>query len=99
VALGDSIVVRHDVVHKICETALNLATSLKQISVFVCCRYRVLAVDHGMISFVDVKHGDWPVALVTNPKHALFMMPAREPADRVLHSTHIRYSVDHFKGC
>lgn len=52
--------------------------------------YRVLAVDHGMISFVDVKHGDWPVTLVTNPKHALFVMPAREPVDRVLQSTHIR---------
>jgi hypothetical protein len=68
-------------------------------TVFKCCRYRVLAVDHGMISFVDVKHGDWPVALVTNPKHALFMIPAREPVDRVQQSTHIRYSVGHFKGC
>jgi len=52
-----------------------------------------------MISFVDVKHGDWPVTLVTNPKHALFVLPAREPVDRVLQSTHIRYSVGHFKGC
>lgn len=98
-ALGDSIVERDDVVQKICECFLDIVTSLKQISVFVCCRYRILAVDHGMISFVDVKHGDWPVTLVTNPKHALFMMPAREPVDRVLRSTHIRYLVGHFRGC
>jgi hypothetical protein len=44
-----------------------------------------------MFSFVDVKHGDWPVALVTNPKHALFVIPAREPVDIVLQSTYIRY--------
>jgi len=99
VALGDSIVERDDVVHKICESSFNIVTSLKQIALFICCRYRVLAVDHGMISFVDVKHGDWPVTLVTNPKHALFVMPAREPVDRVLQSTHIRYSVGPFKGC
>merc|ERR1719284_823595 len=32
-------------------------------------RYRLLAVDNGVLSFVDIKHGDWPVVLVTNPKN------------------------------
>ncbi|XP_021929537.1 transmembrane protein 62-like isoform X2 [Zootermopsis nevadensis] len=52
--------------------------------------YRLLAVDHGLFSFVDIKHRDWPVVLVTNPKHALFIIPTREPLQRILQSTHIR---------
>lgn len=31
-------------------------------------RYRVAAFDHDVFSFVDVKAGEWPVILVTNPK-------------------------------
>ncbi|KAJ4435764.1 hypothetical protein ANN_18383, partial [Periplaneta americana] len=52
--------------------------------------YRLVAIDHGLLSFIDVLHRDWPVALVTNPKHALFVMPTREPLHRILQSTHIR---------
>lgn len=40
--------------------------------------YRVAAMDHGLFSFVDVPHRQWPVILVTNPKHALFHLPGKE---------------------
>ena len=30
-------------------------------------RYRLLAVDHGLLSFVDIRHSSWPAVLVTNP--------------------------------
>ncbi|KAJ9593699.1 hypothetical protein L9F63_014747 [Diploptera punctata] len=52
--------------------------------------YRLIAVDHGMLSFIDVLHRDWPVVLVTNPKHALYVMPNREPLEKMLLSTHVR---------
>ena len=29
--------------------------------------YRLFAVDHGVFTFADVKHGEWPVVLVTFP--------------------------------
>ncbi|XP_076359605.1 transmembrane protein 62-like isoform X2 [Tachypleus tridentatus] len=53
-------------------------------------RYRVAAVDHGMFSFIDLKHGQWPVVLVTNPKHALYTMPSIEPLNIIRKSSHIR---------
>lgn len=40
-------------------------------------KFRVAAIDHGLLSFVDVVHGDWPIVLITNPKHALFYVPHR----------------------
>jgi hypothetical protein len=40
--------------------------------------FRVAAIDHGLFSFVDVKHNDWPIILITNPKNALFNNPAKE---------------------
>lgn len=46
--------------------------------------YRVLAMDHGILSFVDVPHGEWPVVVVTNPKHALFRIPSRENPNLLL---------------
>ncbi|CAG5100431.1 Similar to TMEM62: Transmembrane protein 62 (Homo sapiens) [Cotesia congregata] len=52
--------------------------------------YRVAAVDHGQFSFIDVKHGDWPVILITNPKHALYTMPSKENFESIVKSTHIR---------
>ncbi|CAG2068678.1 unnamed protein product, partial [Timema podura] len=61
-------------------------------------RYRVAAVDHGLFSFIDVHHRDWPVILITNPKHTLYKMPTREPLDRMRKSTHIRmliFSLSH----
>lgn len=41
-------------------------------------RYRLAAIDHGLFSFVDVYHNEWPVVLVTNPKHALYHLPGKE---------------------
>ncbi|KAK5643324.1 hypothetical protein RI129_007169 [Pyrocoelia pectoralis] len=55
--------------------------------------YRLLAVDHGLLSFIDVKHRDWPVILITNPKHALFLIPYKHDLDVIRQSTHIRLLV------
>lgn len=52
--------------------------------------YRLLAIDHGLFSFVDIKHGSWPVVLITNPKDALFVIPYKENLDTIKQSTHIR---------
>lgn len=53
-------------------------------------RYRLAAVDHGQFSFIDLKHNDWPVALITNPKNMLFMMPQKENTKSIITSTHVR---------
>ncbi|KAL0125186.1 hypothetical protein PUN28_004372 [Cardiocondyla obscurior] len=52
--------------------------------------FRLAAIDHGQFSFIDVKHNDWPIALITNPKNVLFMMPQRENLESIIKSTHIR---------
>lgn len=39
--------------------------------------YRIAAIDHGLLSFVDTKFGAWPIILVTNPKNSLFQIPQR----------------------
>ncbi|GLH01779.1 Uncharacterized protein GBIM_07843 [Gryllus bimaculatus] len=52
--------------------------------------YRLAAIDHGIFSFVDIPHREWPAVLVTNPKHALYAMPTREALDHISVSTHIR---------
>lgn len=49
-----------------------------------------MAVDHGMLSFVDVDHDVWPVVLITNPKHTLFLIPKAESVESIKASTHIR---------
>lgn len=56
-------------------------------------KYRVLAVDNGLLSFVDVEYGKFPVILVTNPKDAMFHLPGYEPTHRIALSTHIRVLV------
>ncbi|KAE8751912.1 hypothetical protein FOCC_FOCC001389 [Frankliniella occidentalis] len=55
--------------------------------------FRLLAIDHGLLSFVDLKHGEWPAILVTNPKHALYHMTSREPQSLTPSSTHVRILV------
>lgn len=50
-----------------------------------------MAIDHGIISFIDVPHREWPIALVTNPKHSLFNIPGKESLHMIRHSTHVRY--------
>ncbi|GJQ65555.1 hypothetical protein Trydic_g7655 [Trypoxylus dichotomus] len=56
-------------------------------------KYRLMAIDHGLLSFVDVTHRDWPVVLVTNPKHSLFHIPGKENYDVIKNSTHVRLLV------
>ncbi|KAH0620659.1 hypothetical protein JD844_021330 [Phrynosoma platyrhinos] len=53
-------------------------------------KYRILAFDHDLFSFVDVIFEEWPVVLITNPKPFLYSSSAHEPLQRLLHSTHIR---------
>lgn len=55
--------------------------------------FRVLAIDHGLFSFVDVKLHEYPIILITNPKSSKFYMPGYEPIHRVADSTHIRVLV------
>ncbi|XP_071790567.1 transmembrane protein 62-like [Asterias amurensis] len=55
--------------------------------------YRVMAFDHDLLSFVDVKFGTWPVILITNPKRARFLSLRHEPLRKMVHSTHIRFLV------
>ncbi|ETE67587.1 Transmembrane protein 62, partial [Ophiophagus hannah] len=52
--------------------------------------YRILAFDHDLFSFADLKFEEWPVILITNPKSYLYSSYAHEPLQRILHSTHIR---------
>ncbi|KAL4239047.1 Transmembrane protein 62 [Mactra antiquata] len=52
--------------------------------------YRVLAVDHDILSIVDVVKDRWPVVIITNPKEASLMAPVHEPLYRINKSTHIR---------
>lgn len=53
-------------------------------------RYRLAAIDHGIFSFIDQKHNTWPLVLVTNPKHARYTLPGREPLQLIPESSHIR---------
>lgn len=55
--------------------------------------FRVLAVDHDLLSFVDAELGEWPLILITNPKHSLFLASHHEPTETIQHSTHIRILV------
>lgn len=56
-----------------------------------CRKYRVAAIDHGLLSFVDVEHGTWPVILITNPKHSLFYIPHRQENRIQLGNSHISH--------
>ena len=53
-------------------------------------RYRIMAIDHDLASFVDTNYMKWPVILVTNPKEASLSAPIVEPLIRMKYSTHIR---------
>ncbi|KAL5103511.1 Transmembrane protein 62 [Taenia crassiceps] len=57
--------------------------------------FRIVAIDNDLVSFVDVRaHGneaeEWPILLITNPKDAAFLLPNKEPTNRIFRSTHIR---------
>ncbi|XP_062973714.1 transmembrane protein 62 [Elgaria multicarinata webbii] len=53
-------------------------------------KYRILAFDHDLLSFADLKFEEWPAVLITNPKSFLYSSSVHEPLQRILHSTHIR---------
>ncbi|CAG5866682.1 unnamed protein product [Menidia menidia] len=53
-------------------------------------RYRVLAFDHDLLSFSDLRFEQWPAVLITNPKDAQYLHPGVEPLGRMRRSTHIR---------
>lgn len=53
-------------------------------------RYRILAVDNGLLSFTDQDHGSWPAVVITNPKRADFMAPQVERVENILASKVIR---------
>ncbi|XP_037092202.1 transmembrane protein 62-like [Pollicipes pollicipes] len=54
-------------------------------------RYRLLAIDRGLLSFTDVDSGDqWPLVLVTSPKRAQLTMARNEPLWMMRESPHIR---------
>lgn len=53
-------------------------------------RYRILAFDHDLLSFTDLRFEDWPAVLITNPKNAQYLQPGVEPLSRIRSSTHIR---------
>lgn len=65
-------------------------------------RFRLGVFDHGLFSFVDVKLGTWPIAVITNPKNAIFNNPFKEDINMQIHSTHIRivaFSTSEIKQC
>lgn len=75
---------------------INVACSF---SVFLCLRilllffhvrYRLVAVDHDLVSFVDTSLHQWPLVLITNPKPAQFVIPHTEPLARMAFSSHVR---------
>eukprot|EP00042_Codosiga_hollandica_P049047 m.562170 g.562170 ORF g.562170 m.562170 type:complete len:109 (-) comp57799_c0_seq2:1344-1670(-) len=42
-------------------------------------KFRLMAIDHDLISFADLSFNSWPALLVLNPKDARFINDAREP--------------------
>ncbi|CRL04248.1 CLUMA_CG017350, isoform A [Clunio marinus] len=52
--------------------------------------YRVGVFDHGLFSFIDVKLGTWPIAIITNPKDVLFNNPFKEDIKLQRESSHVR---------
>uniref|UniRef100_A0A3B4U5A8 Transmembrane protein 62 n=1 Tax=Seriola dumerili TaxID=41447 RepID=A0A3B4U5A8_SERDU len=52
-------------------------------------RYRVLAFDHDLLSFSDLRFEQWPAVLITNPKDAQYLHPGVEPLGRIRRTTHI----------
>uniref|UniRef100_A0A8C2TSS2 Transmembrane protein 62 n=1 Tax=Coturnix japonica TaxID=93934 RepID=A0A8C2TSS2_COTJA len=53
-------------------------------------KYRILAFDHDLLSFVDLTFEEWPAVLITNPKSSLYSSSFHEPLVKILYSTHIR---------
>ncbi|XP_044005979.1 transmembrane protein 62-like [Aphidius gifuensis] len=52
--------------------------------------FRLGVIDNGLFTFVDVKHDEWPIGIITNPKNALYHMKKKENIQSIVDSTHIR---------
>lgn len=51
---------------------------------------------------MDIHHNEWPIILITNPKHPLYRIPTRENSNLQIESTHIRilaFSLDEIESC
>lgn len=53
-------------------------------------RFRLAAIDHGMLSISDISLYTYPFAIITNPKNMLFNNPFKEDIELQKRSTHIR---------
>lgn len=53
-------------------------------------RFRLSAIDHGMLSISDMSLYTFPFAIITNPKNMLFNNPFKEDIELQKRSTHIR---------
>lgn len=54
-------------------------------------RVRILALDHGLLSFTDQSMASgFPLVVITNPKHAQYLTPTKEPIKSIFYSTHVR---------
>lgn len=73
-----------------CAGSVTITTAMASMMLMFWLRYRVLAIDHDLLSFQDVYLNDQPVIVITNPKHHQFLSPSHEPVSRITHSTHIR---------
>ncbi|KAL7030997.1 hypothetical protein ACKWTF_006863 [Chironomus riparius] len=53
-------------------------------------RFRIAAIDHGLLTIIDRPLDTYPIALITNPKNMLFNNPFKENINLIKESTHIR---------
>ena len=55
--------------------------------------FRILALDHGLLSFSDETYNQLPAVMVTNPKSARYIHPGHDSLESIRSSTHIRYKM------
>lgn len=67
---------------------------IKYSILFFMFRFRLLAFDKGSFTFIDVKHGKWPIILVTNPRIPWLTIRNMEiEEDRKANNEYIRYNI------
>lgn len=52
--------------------------------------FRLGVIDNGLFTFIDIKHDDWPIGIITNPKNSQYYMKKKENIQSIIDSTHIR---------
>ena len=77
----------------LCTNLNQLTLHIHSFSSNVLSRYRIMAFDHDLLSFVDVRYNEWPAIVITNPKRARFMVPKHEPVHKMVHSTPYQVSL------